>query len=253
MKLSVCMVVYHAEKTIERALESVKDVADEIILVHDGPCTDKTLDIAKKYTKKIFVQPRIGEAEPHRPFSFDKATGDWILQLDDDEYLSEDLKKHLRSILEKSEYDGFLVAFEVPYGRRILKRKGIGDTWRSCLFRKDKWIFDGTIHGSVRVEGKTGKIPFILHHRPLYNNYTWRSFKRKWLKWARLQAKQQVKQKKAPQPGFLYLLKIPFWAVFYFFYYLRGGIHNGYPGIKISFMQAAYNGAVQYYIFKERT
>ena len=78
-RISACLVVYNEEKIIKNCLASIKDAVDEIIVVHDGECIDKTLEICKSYTNKIFIKQHIGEAEPHRPFGFKQATGDWIL------------------------------------------------------------------------------------------------------------------------------------------------------------------------------
>jgi Glycosyltransferases involved in cell wall biogenesis len=62
-KISACIVVYNEEKVIKRCLDSIKNVVDEIILVHDGPCKDRTLEIAKRYTNKIFIRPHVGMME----------------------------------------------------------------------------------------------------------------------------------------------------------------------------------------------
>lgn len=86
MKISTCIVLRNEEKVIERCLQSVKLISAEIIVVHDGPCTDNSLVIAKKYQAKIFQEKYIGEAEFHRPLTYTKAQGDWILQIDADEF-----------------------------------------------------------------------------------------------------------------------------------------------------------------------
>ena len=52
-KISANVVVYNEERNIKRCLDSVRDAVDEIILVNSGPCTDRTLEIAKRYTKNI--------------------------------------------------------------------------------------------------------------------------------------------------------------------------------------------------------
>ncbi|MFA6570012.1 MAG: glycosyltransferase, partial [Bacteroidota bacterium] len=88
MNLSACIVVRNQAIFLDRCLQSIKSVCNEIIIVHDGPCSDDSLKIAKRYKALIFIRPFIGEAEYHRPFAFGKSTGDWILQIDADEYLS---------------------------------------------------------------------------------------------------------------------------------------------------------------------
>src|ERR1700739_188285 len=93
--VSAYMVIFNEEKVIERALKSIYQVVDEIVVVYDGPCRDNSLKICQKFGAKIFVRKHSGEAEPHRPFSFEKAKNNWILQLDADEYLSPALQKNL--------------------------------------------------------------------------------------------------------------------------------------------------------------
>ena len=68
-KISAIIPVYHGEKTIKETLKSLEEgVVDEIIVVHDGPCKDNTLKIARKYTKKIYVQSHKGRSA--FPFAF---------------------------------------------------------------------------------------------------------------------------------------------------------------------------------------
>ncbi len=96
--LSACLVVCNEESRIKDCLESIKNCVDEIIVVHDGPCADKTLDIAKKYTKNIFVHQKVGNAEILRSYAYRKSTGDWILKIDADERLSKEAQRKIRNL-----------------------------------------------------------------------------------------------------------------------------------------------------------
>lgn len=250
-KISACLVVHNEEKVIKRCLDSIKDVVDEIIVVHDGPCSDKTLDICKKYTNKIFIRKYIGEAEPHRPFSFSKATGEWILWIDADEYLSEELRKELKNLAEKKDVNAYMLAFEVPYKNRILKRIGIGNAYRLCFFRKDSYFMKGEIHEQPKIIGKIKKVELLLRHRPLYNKYCLERFKETDLRWAYIQAKRYIKAGKAKYPAVFYIFR----GIGLFIFVIgRGLLHgsflNSFPGLKISFLEALYNYYVNWYIFK---
>src|SRR3989338_5912985 len=180
--ISACLVVYNEEKVIKRCLDSIKGVVDEIIIVHDGPCKDKTLDICRKYTSRIFIRKYIGEAEPHRPFCFSKATGDWILWIDADEYLSEGLRKGLRNLAKDKSVNGYRFAYEVPYNSKVLKRIGLGNAYRPCFFRKDSYLMEGKIHESPAIKGTVRKLDLLLKHRPLYDRYSLKTFKAKDIK-----------------------------------------------------------------------
>lgn len=97
--LSVVFSVHNEEKLFEEALKSVKNLADEIIVV-DNESTDKTVQIAKKYTKNIYEHKNTPNSlNLTKNYGFSKAKGDWILSLDADERVSPDLAKEIFSIL----------------------------------------------------------------------------------------------------------------------------------------------------------
>ncbi len=250
IKISACLVIRNEEKVIRRCLDSIKDVMDEIIIVHDGKCDDKTIDICKEYTNKIFVRDYIGEAEPHRPFCYSMASGEWILWIDADEFLSEELKKSLRDMTNAKDVNGYLVAYEVPYKNTVLKRIGLGNAYRMCLFKRDSYSMKGIIHETPTVKGKIVKVDFLLKHRPLYNPYSFKTFKTKDLKWAYKQAQQFISDNRASYPSFCYIFR----GIFLFaFVVLKGIIHgsylNGVAGLKISFLEGLYNYYVNWYVF----
>lgn len=82
--LSICMIVKNEEKNVTDCLESIKEIADEIIIVDTGS-TDKTKEIVSKYTDKIFDFKWIDDFSAARNFSLSKANNDWILWLDADD------------------------------------------------------------------------------------------------------------------------------------------------------------------------
>ena len=86
-KLSLCMIVKNEEKLLPGCLESAKDFVDEIIIVDTGS-TDKTIEIAKQYNAKIYEHPWENNFSKHRNQSISYATSDWILYLDADEELA---------------------------------------------------------------------------------------------------------------------------------------------------------------------
>ncbi|HRO64788.1 MAG TPA: glycosyltransferase, partial [Candidatus Dojkabacteria bacterium] len=107
MKISAFLVIYNEEKHIERSLGSLKDVVDEIVVVHDGECTDRSLEIAKDFGAKIFVQEHRGMREFHQVFAINQCKYDWILQIDADEFLSPEMKKNLRNLIENKDIDAY--------------------------------------------------------------------------------------------------------------------------------------------------
>lgn len=112
MSISLAMIVKDEEKVLVRCLDGVKDIVDEIVIVDTGS-TDKTLEIAKKYTDKIFHFEWCDDFSAARNFSFEQCTGDFILWLDaDDEVRPEDAKK----IKELDYSDKEIVICDYIYG-----------------------------------------------------------------------------------------------------------------------------------------
>ncbi len=105
-KLTLSMIVKNEEKYLEGCLESVKEIVDEIVIVDTGS-TDKTLDIAKKYSASVYHFDWINDFSAARNFALSNSTGEWILYLDADERLTVESIKELKSIIESREKVGF--------------------------------------------------------------------------------------------------------------------------------------------------
>ncbi len=187
--ISVCLVVYNEDKIIERCLNSIKDLADEIVLIHDGECNDKTLEIAKKFTDRIFIQPRTGDSSLHRVFSYNEARGRWIFQIDADEFIDQDAQPIIRNKIieaEKKGINGFSFQWEMWDGKKAYAVKGFK---KDCLFKKENFHYLGVTHGWAYIDGKVEDSGLVLHHRPAYDNLSWESFFRKAKRWVPIHAK----------------------------------------------------------------
>jgi glycosyltransferase involved in cell wall biosynthesis len=98
-KISACIISFNEEKKIEDCIKSLLPIADEIVIV-DSLSTDETVNIAKRYTDKIFHQEFLGHIE-QKNLAVEKASNDWIISLDCDERLSMDLQQSILSVKEK--------------------------------------------------------------------------------------------------------------------------------------------------------
>jgi glycosyltransferase involved in cell wall biosynthesis len=261
-KISACLVLHNEEKLIRRCLASIKDVVDEIIVVHDGKSQDKTLEICQEYGAKIFVRDYIGEAEPHRPFSFKQAKHEWILQIDADEFLSQSLRQNIKELILNKEVAGYEFFWPIWDGE-----KKISSSWphKRCLYRKKAISFLGIPHFVVEINGITKKNQLVLEHQPKYNNYTWHTFKRKFRRWARIQAQFYLKKyadiEKFNCPGNDWPLKIKLRVKFPLLFIpidliitflknlISGGYKEGLIGLKVAVMIGSYKAMVAYYIF----
>ncbi len=101
VKISLCMMVKDEERLLPRCLDSVKDVADEIILVDTGS-KDRTVAIAESYGAHVYHHPWENDFSKHRNQSISYATGDWILIMDADEELEAKTRPVIKSLVKSS-------------------------------------------------------------------------------------------------------------------------------------------------------
>lgn len=107
MKISLCLIAKNEEKTLERCIASVKAFVNEIILVDTGS-EDKTIDIARTFGANIYTYTWDNNFAAARNFALSKASGDWIVFLDGDEYFSEQSAGKIPEIIKiahKAKFD----------------------------------------------------------------------------------------------------------------------------------------------------
>jgi glycosyltransferase involved in cell wall biosynthesis len=164
------MIVKNEQDTLERCLESVTGIVDEIVIVDTGS-SDDTKEIAKKYTKNVIDFKWIDDFSAARNFSFSNATKDYILWLDaDDVLLPEDSKKLLR--LKQSmdpTWDGVSMEYHCDFdahGNVTLSVRRIRLVKRSKNF---KWY--GAVHEDLTVTGSNiYDSDIVVTHRKIHSN-----------------------------------------------------------------------------------
>lgn len=101
MKISVVIQTYNSELYLGRVLESVKSF-DEVVIC-DMYSTDRTLEIAQRYGCKVVYHEKIPFCEPARNFAIQSASYEWILVVDSDEVVPEDLRSYLYERIERKD------------------------------------------------------------------------------------------------------------------------------------------------------
>ena len=151
-KISACIISYNEENKIEDCLKSLEGVVDEIIVI-DSLSTDKTKDIVRKYTDKIYDQKFLGHVE-QKNLAVGKASHDWILSLDCDERLTDELKNSiLREKDNLENADAYRVARRTFYVYRWLNYCWYPD-FKVRLFNRKSAKWGGTNpHDRVEVDG----------------------------------------------------------------------------------------------------
>jgi len=152
--ISVVVNTLNEEKNIARCLNSVKAIADEIVVV-DMHSEDKTTQIAKQYGAKIYFHKKTGYVEPARNFAISKATGKWILIIDADEKLTSPLAKKLRKIAgEESKYECVLIARKNIIFGKWMKNSRWWPDYLPRFFIKGKIKWPNQIHQQPDLSGK---------------------------------------------------------------------------------------------------
>ena len=150
VSISLCMIVKDEERILARCLDTVADLVDEIIIVDTGS-TDRTKEIAAKYTDKIFDFVWIDDFSAARNFAFSKATKEYIYSADADEVIDEENRKRFRILKENLLPEIELV--QMKYGNQLQFGSvyNFDEEYRPKLFkRKRDFVWEGAIHETVR-------------------------------------------------------------------------------------------------------
>lgn len=173
-KLSLCMIVKNEEEYLPSCLNSVRGIADEIIVVDNGS-TDSSVQVANRFGARIISHEWREDFSEARNISLDAATGDWIMVLDADEELAGSSAPAIKSFLERVRADGveMIIRNELPqtdvaaYDELRIVR----------LFRNRKeYRYQFLIHEQIRpsIEMRGGRIVpsdfTILHHGYSHTN-----------------------------------------------------------------------------------
>lgn len=162
--LSIIVITYNEEQMIRNCLESIK-WADDIIIV-DAFSTDKTLEIAKLYTDRVFQKKWNGYVAAKK-LGLEYAVHDWILFLDADELVSENLAKDIQTILsnKSSNYDAYEIPRKAFFLGKWIHHAGWYPGYVVRLLRKDKIRFVNVrVHERIDCEGIIGKLKSDIYH-----------------------------------------------------------------------------------------
>ncbi len=164
-KISACVTAYNEEQKIRRCLESIK-WADEIVVV-DSFSTDSTFDICKEYTDRVYRHEWLGYIGQKNLIK-EKAVHPWILFMDADEEVSEELKDRILGEMA-SEHVGQYAGYEFPRMVKYLNRWIRHGDWypdaKLRLFKKQKGVCTGVEpHDRIEVQGKVKRLNGHLYH-----------------------------------------------------------------------------------------
>lgn len=231
--LSIAMITHNEEENIRVALDSVT-WADEIVVV-DAFSTDRTPDICRQYTDKVFSVEWLGFSEQKNK-AVSMTTHEWIFILDADECVTEELRKEIEEIIkDKSSKDGYFVPRKNYFSGRWIKHGGWWPDYTVRLFRREKGSFEmREVHESIKINGRTGYLNHPIEH------YTYRDsddYRKRMRIYSTLAARELFKQGRRAN-----ILDITFRPVAAFFrmFFLQLGIFDGIYGIIIAYLYSLY-------------
>ena len=162
---------------MDACLKSIQGSGVDIVVVHDGPCTDQTLDIARRYTQNVHVyEPAACNNDLLIPFALDQVLGEWVLQLDADERISEALNQHLSEMIADPSVDAYALYFpfhDPETGSLTVSVK----KYKKVLFRKERMYKVGVPHAQSGTYGREVRSEYPLEHHEVTSLNPWNMFR----------------------------------------------------------------------------
>jgi glycosyltransferase involved in cell wall biosynthesis len=233
MKISATIVTLNEERNVARAIESLRCV-DEILIVDSGS-SDRTREIAVRLGARVLNEPWRGYAA-QKNFAAQQAVHSWILSLDADEMISEELEADILALKKEGpRCDGYSMPRLAQYLGRWIQHSGWYPDRKVRLFHRDRAAWVGEyVHESVQVNGNVGRLDGkLLHftcdslsaHLRTLDRYT-------------TLAAEQLRARHAAVP-LRHLVLDPVWT-FLRTYLLQRGFLDGPQGLAIAWMAALY-------------
>jgi len=227
VKLSVVIITFNEEKNIGRCLDSVKDIADDIVII-DSFSTDKTEEICKKYSEN-FIQRKWEGYSATKNFANEQAKFDWILSLDADEALSEKLKKSIVEWKKLSEAVPAKFSRLSNYCGQWIHHCGWYPDIKVRIFNRRNAKWSGKIHEKLIIDNPE-KVFHLLGDCLHYTYYTIDEHRKQVDGFTDLMANDLMTNGSKPNLIIIYLSPI---AKFFNSYFLKLGFLDGYYGFII--------------------
>ena len=162
------MIVKNEERVLERCLESLLGIWDELIIVDTGS-TDKTKEIAKKYTDKVYDFAWTGNFSDARNYSFSKANEDFIYSADADEVLDEENREKFQVLKKALTCDSEIEIVQMYYGNQLSQNSiyNFDKEYRPKLYKRlRKFMWQEPIHEAVRLDPVVYDSDIVIFHKP---------------------------------------------------------------------------------------
>ena len=235
--ISVFIIAYNEEKIIAQCLEKLT-WASEIIVVDSGS-SDKTVQICEKFGAKV-IYNAFENFGKQKQFALNQTTNNWVLSLDADEVLSDELISEIKNIDFSKEYNGYLIPRTHVFLNKIFKSGSENKKPILRFFNKQHGKFiENNVHEVIAVEGKIGVLKNEMLHYTVFDIST---AIQKQVKYSLLSGEFLFEKGKKASLAKV-IVKFPF--DFIRFYFLQRNFLNGYQGFIWS-MLSAFGSFVKY-------
>ena len=223
MTISAVIIAKNEEKNIADCIKSVSFVS-EIILVDDYS-SDKTKEIAENMGAKVYQRALAGNWGEQQTFAINQATSDWVLFIDADERVTEELAEEIQKVICKNERFTYSIPFlNHSMGDRI-KYGVLGSSSFVRLFPKDNVYVEGLVHPVFHHPYEVKKLKgFMLHYT--YDN--WEQYLGKFNLYTKLAAQKNYDDGK--RTNFFFDIILRPWVAFFKMFVLKSGWRDGKPG-----------------------
>lgn len=234
-KFSVVIITFNEEKNIKRCLESIRDVADEIVVV-DSLSTDSTKLICSDYGARFVSQKWLGYSE-QKNFANELASFDWIFSIDADEVLSDTLKKSILEIKQQphlSEDKVFSMNRLTNYCGKWIRHCGWYPDRKTRIWNKKIGKWEGSIHETLNFSEEVTSINLkgdLLH----YSFSSKEDYENQMFHFAELRGKA-YHEKGKKHAAFFFLFSPIFCFIQHYIFQL--GFLDGYFGLQICHVSA---------------
>ena len=164
--IAALIITRNEEENIRECLESIS-WCDEIVLV-DSYSEDKTIDIGRQYTNKVYRR-EFDDFAAQRNYALEKVESDWVLVIDADERVSGELKEEIMKEIIDSKHIGYKIPFKNYFLGKWIKHCGWYPDYHLRLFKTGKGIFKNKVHEKIKLDGKIKKMSGAIRH------YTYKS------------------------------------------------------------------------------
>lgn len=162
--ISVVVCTKNEEANMDMCLAPLKGWADEIVIV-DDESTDRTVEIAKKYTDRIFHRKMDVEGV-HRNWAYAQAQNEWVISLDADEYPTEELKEEIAGLFPNPEFQAYSVPLRNFIGSYQVRYSGWYPAGKLRMFMKSKFKYEEVgVHPRAFLDGETGHLTKDIVHK----------------------------------------------------------------------------------------